>query len=1820
MAIYSLNLGFISRSAGRSAVGFSAYISGGKQQDVRTGVGYDYGSKNDVLVSRVLVLEGTLEWTKSSSTLWNAVEQFEDHVASLRFRGNERDPERHARSFEAKQKFLSSTQTAQTIMGAIPLEFTPQQAEACVEEFLQERFVSRGLIVEYAIHWDKGNPHFHGLITRRPLVDGQFAIRKDREIVTKAALFETRKRWEIVANKHLALGGHEVRMDSRSYEAQGLDLTPTRHEGWYAQALAERGEYSRIVSENDAIRQKNIEVLCKNPSVLIQDLVLKRTVFTHKHLEDEILRRVGGDEKLFSILKSKVEGLEIPEELILRQANDNKEWMAEGRLSSDAAFKKVAGQFASQLLVREEVISSVGENLNRETVFTSQSYKNQEATIRGYGDTLYGRHRKIVSEEVVEKAIQIRETELGFSLSEEQRSAITHLCSGPDIRVLNGKAGTGKTTLLKAVAESYQEAGCRVLGTSFQGKAVEIMEQEIGIPCKTLDSFKYAWEKHQHHSDLIQSGKLWGRPYQYSMRTIQELTPHLLTEKDVVIVDEANMVGNHLWEPFLKHATEKGAKVLIVQDPAQIKSRAPGDTGRLMAQKFGFVVTTDVVRQRIPWQRECSKHLNAHQVLDGLMSYYEKNHMTWFDTKDQLTQSLTQAYVKDFLDNPTQTRMALAYRNVDVAILNKSISHALIEKGCLRGGSEESAHQEFTIKGERYTIGDRIRFTQNDHHGRFVRNLPSTTQSQPVGIKNGTLGVIEAYDEATSHLTVYLEGGRQVQLNTQDYTAITHGYAMGIHKSEGSTFDRSFVALDPMMDPSTLLVAMTRHRADVQVYIDQEQFVDFKSVVDRIGRPTSKDTVQDYHISLDQKPAFDRVQQYRDLIQEAATLRVEMEGDGNMPFYAHASYPAYQTLVQAKQHLATDILKDWESHAPYVRLAGIRKDVLEVEAGLKTRLLSDLEHRTSLQVQLYVQSVRETRALWKVISSSEGTSAQPWVLASSHPLYEDYQARKADRDSIAAVLQEMPRLYAPFFRVTTDAMSGERRDYWGEKIEKEDRIYAISVKAHATAHHKAQLNTLFVERFSSKEKSHYEDVKNYVNARNAAAAIYGQIKKLETSSVRGIETFRDHQTTRDASALKLVESPEKYQPFFALLNVKEDRLLEHAVAGELREKISSYVNEQDIALRASRAQELKRIMSTPSDHQIFTEATKSLESIDLNRLTFDIALHEKVKVGTIDASVSPDQLYKPIQDYLNASREAGMVWKAAQKVFDNSEPKNKEGFNNTWKSALKDRHEAAKMLKDDSVAFSILGGMGQGFQKCVHGHAGEGFDKSPQTRKTPQKDDVQPFLSATSVLEEAKGHAADLATELLGSPNRTVSSKTALRFGNKGSLVMNVSGTKAGLWKDFESGEGGNIFHLVQREKGLNFKESLAYVATSLNLNMDPVKIDLLKEQKAPSLTPVSPPEEPKETALERASKLNTVSELQMKSKPLKGTVAETYLREIRGIRGELASDLRYLPKGTSFFYKEERKTLASPYLAAFGRSEDGQSQTGRLSSVQLTRLTETGQRALTPEGEKHPKIHYGIAKGSFVCVQEDNSHDRVFIAEGLETALSLKDAGLKGRIVASLGIHNMANYKGSEKEIILCGDNDDHKTNSQIHGILEKTRDQMAAGDKSVSIIKPVTPGDDFNDVLKKQGITGVQAYMKPYLDPSKQMGLSHSSPVHSSLTKDQKVEHLDHVHTTSGSAFGTDKYGTDKSDSMADIAGYLRDKVNDLHAYKGTSLEKQARQELREYMKALEQNDGFFERFRLHDKELAKELDTFKQQERFNKDRDHHIKILDRGKDLWL
>ena len=82
MALYHAHANYISRSGGKSSVGHSAYITGEKSYENRTGITHSYlGKTREVLYTNILLPEGA-EHLNSSEKLWNYVEEFEVLLAS----------------------------------------------------------------------------------------------------------------------------------------------------------------------------------------------------------------------------------------------------------------------------------------------------------------------------------------------------------------------------------------------------------------------------------------------------------------------------------------------------------------------------------------------------------------------------------------------------------------------------------------------------------------------------------------------------------------------------------------------------------------------------------------------------------------------------------------------------------------------------------------------------------------------------------------------------------------------------------------------------------------------------------------------------------------------------------------------------------------------------------------------------------------------------------------------------------------------------------------------------------------------------------------------------------------------------------------------------------------------------------------------------------------------------------------------------------------------------------------------------------------------------------------------------------------------------------------------------------------------------------------------------------------------------------------------------------------------------------------------------------------------------------------------------------
>ena len=265
MALFHLSVTQTKRSAGQSAIASAAYRAGERLYSEYYGEYSDYTRKGGVICSDILLPSHAPPEYADRQTLWNAVEKAE--------RGK-------------------NAQLAYSFDIALQNEFSLEENIALARQFLLENFVSRGMVVDFAVHQpdreDGGipNPHFHVLCPIRPIEqDGKWGLKQRRvyeldedgnrirdqngEYVFNAVpttdwgspetLEHWREAWAEMCNAKFAEKGLDVRIDHRSYERQGVDLLPTIHEGATVRAMekkgirTEKGEFNRWIKATNAV-------------------------------------------------------------------------------------------------------------------------------------------------------------------------------------------------------------------------------------------------------------------------------------------------------------------------------------------------------------------------------------------------------------------------------------------------------------------------------------------------------------------------------------------------------------------------------------------------------------------------------------------------------------------------------------------------------------------------------------------------------------------------------------------------------------------------------------------------------------------------------------------------------------------------------------------------------------------------------------------------------------------------------------------------------------------------------------------------------------------------------------------------------------------------------------------------------------------------------------------------------------------------------------------------------------------------------------------------------------------------------------------------------------------------------------------------------------------------------------------------------------------------------------------------------------------------------------------------------------------------------
>ena len=483
------------------------------------------------------------DWALDRERLWNAAETAEA-----------RKDARVTREFEL----------------ALQHELDAAARQELVREFAQMLADRYGVAVDAAIHApnptsDQRNHHAHVMVTTRKVGPLGLGYKSDLErenawLIAQgkpsshAQLRQVRQDWGDVANAALQRAGLYIRIDHRSYEDRGIDLTPSTHVGLFGTRIGQRGATAQRVRLSDEDVRRNADLVRRAPSQILDIVSAEKSVFTKRDVRRALWR--------CTLVKADVEALlplvmEDPSLCVVQGA------AADGRYDSSAI------KYSTQKMVALET-------------------RMADAVLAMAERASYGVAKRAV-ERAVRSASADLQRETGCSdvgLSAEQILAVGHLTKPEQISVVIGYAGSGKSTMLAAARVAWEGAGYRVCGAALAGKAAKGLEDASGISSRTLASWMRSWET--RHSRLLPG--------------------------DVFVLDESGIVGSVQMARLVDTVERSGAKLVLVGDSEQLQAIGAGSAFKAIQDRVGAIGLEDVRRQKVAWQRSASVEFASHQT------------------------------------------------------------------------------------------------------------------------------------------------------------------------------------------------------------------------------------------------------------------------------------------------------------------------------------------------------------------------------------------------------------------------------------------------------------------------------------------------------------------------------------------------------------------------------------------------------------------------------------------------------------------------------------------------------------------------------------------------------------------------------------------------------------------------------------------------------------------------------------------------------------------------------------------------------------------------------------------------------------------------------------------------------------------------------------------------------------------------------------------------------------------------------------------------------------------------------------------------------
>ncbi|MBU0727036.1 MAG: AAA family ATPase [Alphaproteobacteria bacterium] len=394
----------------------------------------------------------------------------------------------------------------------------------------------------------------------------------------------------------------------------------------------------------------------------------------------------------------------------------------------------------------------------------------------------------------------IRVVARNMTLDEEQTDAMRHVLDAGCLKILEGRAGTGKSHTLSAIRQVAEKDGYEVIGLAPTNAVAQDLRDSGFGRATTVHSL------------------LWYRDH------APEHANAKVASKSLIVVDEAAMLDTQRLDALTQLAVDTGAKLVLVGDDRQLASIERGGIFSVVRERVGSAALTSVRRQHQEWARQASRGFSEGQFSEGLEAYDAHGLIHWRDDLEAARVALLERWEAD-TEAGRGTRFVFAYTNDEVRQLNDAMQAIEIARGRVRDC--------ITLETERGTLsvgaGDRVAF-----RGTWKQK----------GIYAGSLATVEVIDG--DRVTVRSDRGRMITFDTREFTNIDLGYAGTIYRGQGKTLDQTYLLHTHHWRDAASYVAMTRARGQTEVFVGRDQASGLPELADQMRRQSDRGATLQY--------------------------------------------------------------------------------------------------------------------------------------------------------------------------------------------------------------------------------------------------------------------------------------------------------------------------------------------------------------------------------------------------------------------------------------------------------------------------------------------------------------------------------------------------------------------------------------------------------------------------------------------------------------------------------------------------------------------------------------------------------------------------------------------------------------------------------------------------------------------------------------------------------------------------------------------------------------------------------------------------------------